>query len=59
MNLAVGLHKLRTYRLIKQQYGFQKYLSVLPERNIRKTLAAFRISAHKLQIERGRYSGQN
>ena len=53
------MDKLRTYRLIKQQFGFEKYLEVLPDRKRRKALAAFRISAHKLQIERGRYSGQN
>ena len=53
------MDKLGTYRLIKQQFGFEKYLRVLPDRKLRKILAAFRVSAHKLQIERGRYSGQN
>ena len=59
INSTIGMDKLRTYRLIKQQFGFEKYLEVLPDRKLRKALAAFRISAHKLQIERGRYSGQN
>ena len=53
------MDNLRTYRLIKQQLGFEKYLEVLPDKKLRKALATFRISAHKLQIERGRYSGQN
>ena len=53
------MDKLRTYRLIKQQFGFEKYLKVLSDRKLRMVLAAFRISAHKLQIERGRYSSQN
>ena len=59
INSTIGMDKLRTYRLSTQQFGFEKYLEVLPDRKIRKALAAFRISAHKLQIERGRYSGQN
>ena len=36
----------------------EKYLEVLPDRKQRKALTAFRISSHKLQIERGRYSGK-
>ena len=53
------MDKLRTYRLVKQQFGFLKYLEVLPDRKLCKALAAFRISSYKLQIEHGRYSGQN
>ena len=37
----------------------EKYLEILPDRRQRKSLAAFRISAHKLQIERGRYVRKN
>ena len=33
MNSIDGLDKLRTYRLIKQQFGFEKYLEVLPDKN--------------------------
>ena len=47
MNSNVGMDKLRIYRLIKQQFGFEKYLEVLPDRKQRKALAAFRISPHK------------
>ena len=48
------MSKLRTYKLVKNKFGIEKYLE-LNERNLRKSLAAFRISAHKLNIERGRY----
>ena len=48
------MSKLRTYKLIKNKFGIEKYLE-LKERNVRKALSAFRISAHKLNNERGRY----
>ena len=48
------MSKLRTYKLIKNKFGIEKYLE-LNERNMRKALSAFRISAHNLNIERGRY----
>ena len=31
INSALGMDKLRTYRLIKPQFGFEKYLEVLPK----------------------------
>ena len=48
------MSKLRTYKLVKNKFGIEKYLE-LNERNLRKSLAAFRISAHKLNIELGKY----
>ena len=48
------MSKLRTYKLIKNKFGIEKYLE-LNERNLRKSLTAFRISAHKSNIGRGRY----
>ena len=45
------MSKLRTYKLIKNKFGIEKHLE-LNERNLRKS---FRISAHKLNIECGRY----
>ena len=45
------MSKLRTYRLIKNKFGIEKHLE-LNERNLRKS---FSISAHKLNIECGRY----
>lgn len=50
--------KLRTYKLIKKPFGLEKYLEDLNDRKHRKALSAFRISAHKLNIERGRYLNQ-
>ena len=48
--------KIRTYKLIKQTYlSIETYLDNLPDKNIRKSLCCFRISAHRLRIEHGRY----
>jgi hypothetical protein len=46
--------KLRTYRLFKVCYEREKYLD-LENVSHRKLLTKFRISAHNLYIERGRY----
>ena len=59
INSEVGMDKLRTYKLFKRNFEMEKYLDILPDRRQRKSLAAFRISAHKLQIERGRYVRKN
>ena len=53
-SLMKKMSKLRTYKLVKNKFRIEKYLEV-KERNLRKSLTAFRISAHKLNIERGRY----
>ncbi len=49
--------KLRTYVSFKQNFKMEQYLQI---KNIplylRKNYCAFRISAHDLEIERGRYS---
>ena len=50
-----GMKKLRTYKLIKQNFGIEPYLEQLSDRHLRKCLSSFRISAHRLRIERGRY----
>ena len=47
--------KLRTYKLLKQNFGIETYLEIIDDKMIRKCLSSFRISAHKLRIERGRY----
>ena len=49
-------NKLRTYRLFKQNFNFEKYL-LWGDYQKRKILTKFRISAHDLEIERGRYKG--
>ena len=58
MKSEIGMDKLRTYKLIKGTFGIEQYLEILPDRKQRKSVSAFRISAHKLQIERGRYIGK-
>ena len=52
------MDKLRTYKLFKRKFEFEIYFDILLDRKQRKALTAFRISAHHLKIERGRYSGQ-
>ena len=47
--------KLRTYALFKTHFQKEKYLSVIDNIDIRKCFMSFRISSHKLEIERGRY----
>ena len=49
-------NKLRTYRLFKENIYMEKYLLILNE-DERRLLTKFRVSAHKLEIERGRYVG--
>ena len=48
-------NKLRTYAIFKSQFKPEEYLK-LNCNNQRRTLSQFRISAHKLAIERGRYT---
>ena len=51
--------KIRTYKLLKQTFGFEPYLENMSDKDLRKRLCSFRISTHKLRIERGRYCGEN
>lgn len=55
-NGKISGNKLRTYRTFKNNISLEKYLSVLKE-DQRILFTKFRISAHKLEIEKGRYSG--
>ena len=52
------MDKLRTYKLFKKTFGLEEYLEFGLDRKYRQCLSSFRISAHKLQIERGRYLGK-
>ena len=52
------MQKLRTYKLIKQTFGLETYLENLHDINIKKCICSFRISTHRLRIERGRYIGE-
>ena len=49
--------KLRTYTLFKTNFGLEKYLNTVKNFDQRKHITKFRISAHKLMIEQGRYLG--
>jgi hypothetical protein len=49
--------KLRCYLLFKCKFGFENYLSIVRSFEHRKNITKLRISAHKLQIEVGRYQG--
>ena len=47
--------KIRTYAF-KNIFKCENYLNVIKDGKIRSCLTKFRISAHKLEIEKGRYS---
>ena len=53
-----GMKKLQTYKLLKQKFGIEPYHDNLLDRNLRRCICAFRISALRLGIERGRYCGE-
>jgi hypothetical protein len=54
-NKILSETKLRTYRTFKGNFELENYLSLLPSK-YRKAYTRFRISAHTLKIERGRYT---
>ena len=47
--------KLSFLCTFKKDYKMEKYLTIIKNPNIRKVMSQFRVSNHKLQIERGRY----
>jgi len=51
-------NKLRNYRGFKQDCALEPYLLYIKDRETRSSLTKLRISAHKLQIEKGRYYPQ-
>lgn len=52
------MKKLRTYKVLKQNFGIESYLDAINDKSIRKSLTSFRVSSHRLRIERGRYFGE-
>ena len=48
--------KMRTYRLFKNVFKFEKYISVVNSDTDRVSMTRFRNSNHQLQIEIGRYT---
>ena len=53
---GIGNNKMRTYSLIKTNFQFEPYLNKPTNHT---NLARFRLSAHKLKIETGRYNSKN
>ena len=53
--------KLRTCKLFKQNqnFGLEPYIEIIHDRSMKRNICSFKISAHHLQIERGRYPGTN
>ena len=49
--------KLRTYVLIKSDFGMETYLTEIKNVKLRIKLTKFRLSNHSLMIEKGRYTG--
>ena len=54
-NVRTGTSKLRTYRLFKDVYGCENYVSCNMPRSYRSALAKFRCGVAPLKIETGRY----
>ena len=48
--------KLRTYKHLKLQIGFEEYVNQIPNEKERISMTKFRLSNHQLMIEKGRYS---
>jgi hypothetical protein len=48
-------YKPPTYRLFKDNFEFEDYLTMTANQRQRRIITKFRISAHKLEIEHGRY----
>ena len=55
-NRLKGGNKLRTYKLIKNDYKMETYLYHISDREVRRDLTNLRCSNHSLLIEKGRYS---
>ena len=56
---VTDIHKhpiLRTYSMIKQDFGLKKYLKAISDWRYRIATSKLRASSHALEIERGRYT---
>ena len=51
-------NKLRTYALFKKTFEYENYLNFHPDYKKRKFITKLRISAHRLEIEIGRYKNK-
>ena len=54
--LIVENGTLRTYLKIKTNFGFEKYLELITDSELRRSITKFKISCHKLKIEVGRHT---
>jgi hypothetical protein len=54
-----GSNKLRTYNKFKSNFQLEPYLNYPNILKYRSIIAKFRLSAHKLKIETGRYNSRN
>ena len=52
-------NKLDTYNSFKKDYKYEQYLDSVKNKKFRIAMTKYRISAHKLPIESGRYKGIN
>ena len=48
--------KLSTYLKFKQNFGYENYLSLVKNFELRRAICKLRISAHRLKVEVGRFS---
>ena len=48
-------NKLRTYRKLKEHHAQEPYLTAVKNPSIRASVAKFRLSSHKLMIEKGQH----
>ena len=53
----INHNKLRTYSTFKKNFSLEPYLGLVQNRSQRMHITRLRISAHNLNIERGRYKG--
>ena len=57
-DLSLESGKLSLYRKIKFNFGFESYLTHLQKFKYRRSVTSLRISAHKLEVEIGRYTNK-
>ena len=50
--------KMHLYRKLKNNFCFEPYLNQIKKNKVRRSMTAIRISAHRLEIETGRYIGK-
>ena len=54
-HLSTDSGKLRFYKKLKTEYSMENYLMLLDRFELRSAISKIRISAHPLEIEKGRY----